>query len=81
MLSPGAAAKSRPQERSPRHRISTSKIVYALLVSSFGKLFVLVMVVWDYDAVFGTAIEFFVMTSNITACKVPYASLHCAHKF
>jgi hypothetical protein len=68
--SQGAPAKSQVQQRSPRHRISTSKIAYALMLSSFGKLFVLVMVVWDYDAVFGTAIEFFVMTSNITACKV-----------
>jgi len=46
------------------------RFVDALLLSSFGKMFVLVMMIWDYDINFGRGIDIFVMTSNVTACKV-----------
>ena len=44
-------------------------MVMAMLLSSFGKFLILLMMIWDYDLMFGFALQIFVLTSNATAIK------------
>jgi len=47
------------------------EVVFTVFLSMFGKLFTLVMMIWDYDIwLFGRGVDTFVLTSNITALKV-----------
>ena len=41
----------------------------AILLSSFGKLLVVPMMVWDYDLAFAYAIQLFVLSSNRLALQ------------
>lgn len=50
--------------------ITVLELVHALLMSSFAKLFVLLMMIWDYDLIFARLIDLFVLTSNVTAMRV-----------
>jgi len=49
---------------------SWNQIVCAILLSSFGRLFVVLMIIWDYDLSFGRVIDLMVITSHITALTV-----------
>lgn len=44
-------------------------LIMAVLLSSFGKLFIVSMMIWDYSSVYGYIINLFVLTSNITALR------------
>jgi hypothetical protein len=45
-------------------------LVMAIILSSFGKVFVFLMMIWDYDIVtFTTLISLFVLTSNVLAVR------------
>jgi len=49
----------------------TRDVIITVLLSTFGKLFTVIMMIWNYDIwVFGGGVDVFVLTSNITACKV-----------
>eukprot|EP01083_Nonionella_stella_P158002 513599_1 len=52
------------------HFVKYNYLVMAILISSFGRLLILLMMIWDYDVKFGSAVNVFVLTSNFTATKV-----------
>ena len=44
-------------------------LVMSLLLSSFGKLFAVLMMVWDYDLSFFALLNLFVLSSNVVALR------------
>jgi hypothetical protein len=42
----------------------------SVIISSFGKLLIVLMMIWDTNAYYGPIVNFFVLTSNITALRV-----------
>jgi len=49
---------------------SWKQVVSALILSSFGRLFVILMIVWDYHQNFGRLVDLMVLTSHTTALMV-----------
>jgi hypothetical protein len=44
-------------------------VVMALLLSSFGTLFLLTLLIWDEELTFALGIKLFVWASNVTALR------------
>eukprot|EP00474_Spongospora_subterranea_P006509 CRZ06967.1 hypothetical protein [Spongospora subterranea] len=45
-------------------------LIVSVIISSFGKLFIVLMMIWDCNAHYGPIINIFVLSSNITALRV-----------
>eukprot|EP00475_Leptophrys_vorax_P028933 TRINITY_DN42171_c0_g1_i1.p1 TRINITY_DN42171_c0_g1~~TRINITY_DN42171_c0_g1_i1.p1 ORF type:complete len:209 (-),score=47.73 TRINITY_DN42171_c0_g1_i1:663-1289(-) len=50
--------------------IKINYLFMIILLSSFGKLTTILMMIWDYDINFGRVVNLFVLTSNITSIQV-----------
>lgn len=55
---------------SKKSTLTNANIAKTILLSRFGMLLVILMMIWDYDINLGRVINVFVLTSNISALKV-----------
>uniref|UniRef100_A0A6A7G8X0 Protein ARV n=1 Tax=Hirondellea gigas TaxID=1518452 RepID=A0A6A7G8X0_9CRUS len=58
------------QRKVDTHFVKYNYLVMAILISTFGRLLIVLMMIWDYDVNFGRVVNIFILTSNITATKV-----------
>ncbi|KAM9993593.1 hypothetical protein ACTFIZ_011570 [Dictyostelium cf. discoideum] len=50
--------------------IKYNYLIMAIILSSFGKGFLVLMMIWDYPFSFGSILNIFVLSSNVVAIKV-----------
>jgi hypothetical protein len=56
--------------RGENGKVQYNYLFMTMLLSSFGKLTTILMMIWDYDINFGRVVNLFVLTSNITSIQV-----------
>lgn len=50
--------------------VDYGQLVRSIVISSFGKLLVVLMMIWESNAYYGPIVNLFVLTSNVTALRV-----------